>query len=137
MTILVAVSRDHVREKVIDMGLRLGKAFDQELYVVHLLDDDNPTTDPSQIRAELRERVLGENVVATVAVESVDPALVRAGPRLGRELLDLAEDDDITHIVVGHTSQGLVDNITRGNTAFTVADAAPVPVTIIPESVPE
>lgn len=134
MTILVAVSRAPNRDKVLDMAIRLGNAFDEDLHIVNLIEDQSPTDNPRQIRQELRQRVLQENAVATIAVEPIDGTLVRAGPRLGRELLDLAAEDDVTHIVVGHSSKGLLGDITQGNTAFTVADTAPVPVTIVPEN---
>jgi len=133
MTVLVAVSRSPSRDDVLDMAIRLGKAFGEELYIVNLIENQSPTDDPWQIRQELRQRVLQENVVATIAVEPVDGSLLRAGHRLGQELLDLATEDDVTHIVVGHSSKGLLGDITQGNTAFTVADTAPVPVTVVPE----
>lgn len=133
MTILVAVSRDHTRERVLDVAVRLAGAFGQDLYIVHLIEDESPPSDPSQIREELRQRVLDENVVATVAVEPVGPTLARAGTEFGQALLELAADVDVTHIVMGHTPKGFLADAARGNTAFTVADAAHVPVTIIPE----
>ena len=133
MTILVAVSRSPNRDDVLGTAIRLGRAFGEELYIVNLIENQSPTDDPWQIRRELRQRVLRENVVATIAVEPVDGSLLRAGPRLGRELLDFAAEDDVTHIVVGHSSKGVLGDITQGNTAFTVADTAPVPVTVVPE----
>jgi nucleotide-binding universal stress UspA family protein len=133
MTILVAVSRTHLRDNVLDVGISLAQALGRELYVVHLVENGSPDT-PSQIRKEIRERVLEESVVATVAVEPVDTALVRTGSRLGRKLLDVAADAEASHIVVGHTSRGLLGDVTEGSTAFTVADTASVPVTIIPEA---
>lgn len=134
MTVLVAVSRAPIRDSVLEVAIRLGKAFGEELHIVNLIENRSPTDDPQQIRKELQQRVLRENVVATVAVESIDGSLRRAGPRLGRELLDLAAADDVTHIVVGHSSKGLLGDITQGNTAFTVVDTAPVPVTVVPEN---
>lgn len=134
MTILVAVSRTHVRDRVLDTAISLGEAFDQDLYIVHLVED-GARPDDGGIREELRQRVLHENVVATVAIEPVDASLARSGPRLGQTLLEFADDTRIAHIVVGHSSKGLLGGLTTGNTAFTVADTAPVPVTIVPEDV--
>ena len=134
MTVLVAVSRAHTREKVLDVAIRLGNAFGEELYIVHLFENGSETDGASQIREELRQRVLDEGVVATVAVKPVHTGLARAGPRLGHELLDLAAGSDVTHIVVGHDSGGLVGDITRGSTAFSVVDTASVPVTVVPDT---
>ncbi len=136
MTILVAVSRTHVRDQVINTAVRLADALEENLHMVHLVEDENQTDD-SQVREELRQHVLAENVVATVAIEPVDASLARSGTHLGQVLLDIAEDAEVTHIVVGHSSKGLLGDITQGSTAFTVADAAPVPVTIVPEKVSE
>ncbi|MEF8783497.1 MAG: universal stress protein [Haloarculaceae archaeon] len=136
MTVLVAVSRAHTRNRVLDMGIRLGEAFGREVHIVHLIEGEGGSTDPSQIREELREYVLAENAVATVAVERVEPTLGRPAKQFGEKLLEVATEIDASHIVVGHTPQGVLDDVTRGTTAMTVADAAPVPVTVIP-NIPE
>jgi nucleotide-binding universal stress UspA family protein len=136
MTVLVAVSRSHTRQRVLDMGIRLGEAFGREVHIVHLIQESGDSADPSQIREELREYVLAENTVATVAVERVESALGRPATQFGEKLLEVATEIDASHIVVGHTPQGVIGDVTRGTTAMTVADEAPVPVTVLPE-IPE
>jgi len=132
MTLLVAVSRTHTRGNVLDAAVGLGETLGKELYIVHLLEGGN-ASDASQIREQLRAHVLEDDIVATVVVEQVDDTLSRPGPQLGRTLADVAADAGATHIVVGHTPKGLVDDIAQGSTAFAVADSVSVPVTIVPE----
>lgn len=133
MTVLVAVSRSHTRNRVLDMGIRLGEAFGREVHIVHLIEESDDSADPSQVREELREYVLAEAAVATVAVERVESTLGRPATQFGEKLLDVATEIDASHVVVGHTQQGVIDDVTRGTTAMTVADKAPVPVTVVPE----
>jgi K+-sensing histidine kinase KdpD len=40
MTILVAIANDSVSPAVIDTAVRLADGLDEELYVVHLVDED-------------------------------------------------------------------------------------------------
>jgi nucleotide-binding universal stress UspA family protein len=132
MTILVALSRRHVREHVLEVGIRLARALGRELYIVHLVEGTEQTGGPSQIRRELQARVIDENVVATIDVETVDSTLARTAPQFGEELLALAADREVSHIVVGHTAKPVIEDLTQGTTAFTVVDDATVPVTIVP-----
>jgi K+-sensing histidine kinase KdpD len=133
MTILVAVPRTHSRDRVFDVGVRLANALGEDLCVVHLVEGDAQVDTASQMREEIRARVLEENVVATVEVEAVEPSLGRTATQFGTELLELAADREPTHIVVGHSSQRSVADVARGTTAFTVAEEATVPVTIVPD----
>jgi K+-sensing histidine kinase KdpD len=133
MTVLVAVPRTYSMDRVLDVGIRLAEAFGEDLCVVHLIADDQQAGTTSQVRDEVRARVLDENVVATVEIETVEPSLARTAARFGEELLDFAADREATHVVVGHTPQRIFDDITRGTTAFTVVEDASVPVTIVPD----
>lgn len=133
MTILVAVANDAVSEEVLDTGVRLGAALDEELYVVHLLEDELADAQAKRVRDMLRTRLADETVVATVALEHVGRSGSREGTRIGHELLELASDVDITHIVMGHERKGLTGRLASGDAAFSVVEAASVPVTIVPD----
>ncbi|MBX0346987.1 universal stress protein [Haloarcula pellucida] len=134
MTILVAVANDAVSEEVLDTAVKLGEAFDAELYVVHLLDDHLADAEAKRVRDMLRDRLADETVVATVALEHVGRSNAREGTRIGQELLEVAADVDITHIVMGHEPKGLRGRLASGDAAFSVVDAASVPVTIVPNT---
>jgi len=135
MTILVAVADDHIRDRVIDVAVELGRALDRELYVVHLVSEADAGIDAKRIRDDIRDRVADETVPVTVSLEHVGHMGARQGPRVGQELVEIATDVDISHIVIGHTSKPLVKNLTQGSAAFAVADTADVPVTVVPENV--
>ncbi|MFC7027732.1 universal stress protein [Halomicroarcula sp. GCM10025710] len=113
MTILVAVAPDPVSEPVIDTAIRLGEGLEEELYVVHLLDEEMADAAAKQLREELRQRLADESVVATVALEYVGRSSRRNGKRIAR-LLELATDVDITHIVMGHRHKRLRDRLAGG-----------------------
>ncbi|MGM0604042.1 MAG: universal stress protein [Halobacteriota archaeon] len=133
MVVLVAVADDHVRDRVLSVALELGTSIDTELYVVHLTTDEVADGDARLIRDELQRTLADAPIDCTVAIEFVGRGGIRSGHRIGHTLVDIASDVEITHIVVGHTSKRLIQNLTQGNTAFAVADGADVPVTIVPD----
>lgn len=132
MTILVAVAEDAAQEAVLDVAVALAKGLDQDLYVVHLVDAATADAEAKRVRDATRERVADANVVVTVALEHVSHSGTRPGNRIGQELVDLAADVDISHIVMGHASKGWLARLREGDTAFAVVADADVPVTIVP-----
>lgn len=137
MTILVAIDHDVMQDAVLNVAIDLAKGLDQELYVVHLVDEANADSTAKSVRDRIRERIDGENVVATVALEHVSHSGARSGKRIGQALVDLASDVDITHVVIGHASKGVLQQLTQGSTAFSVVAAVDVPVTIVPSRAEE
>ncbi len=134
MTLLVAVADDSLRELVLDVALDLGRDMGQDLYILHLVDGSSADNEARRLRDEVREYVSDADVAATVSVEQISHTGPRAGTRTAQELLDAAADVDISHIVMGHSSKGLLGNLRDGSTAFAVADHAELPVTLVPES---
>lgn len=133
MTILVPVAEGPLRDRVLDTAIELGRALVEDLYVVHLTDDEVADGPAKQIRDEIRDRVQSADIAATVALEHVGHGLARTGSRIGQEVTELAADVTVTHIVMGHTSKGLLEGLTQGSVAVAVVDAADVPVTVVPE----
>jgi nucleotide-binding universal stress UspA family protein len=131
MTILAAASHTHARDRILGVATRAAKAFGEDLHVVHLVEEGTPSARSAELREQLRDQVASEDVAATVTVEPVTAARGRKAPHLGQALLDLA-GEEVTRIVVGHDSRSLLGEVTQGSTAFTVADAASVPVVIVP-----
>ncbi|MFB6297906.1 MAG: universal stress protein [Salinirussus sp.] len=135
MVILVAVAHDRLQEAVIDVAVELGRGLDQSLRIVHLTGDHSASADDRDLQERLRERIADRHVAATVTIEHAGHHGLRTGARVGQELVDFAADVDVTHVVMGHSSKGLVETVSDGNTAFAVADGAAVPVTIVPDGV--
>jgi nucleotide-binding universal stress UspA family protein len=132
MSILVAIADDPARDRVLEVAMELGQGLDWDLHIVHLVEDTSTNPDARRIRDELRERTRDGPVVSTISVEYITHQGNRSATRTAKELLDIAADVDISHIVMGHLSKGVVENITQGNTAFAVVDESTVPVTIVP-----
>lgn len=131
MTILVPVDQGPLRDRVIETAIELGAALGEDLYLVHLVDNEVADGPEKRIRDEIRDRVEAGDVEATVALEHVGHSLARAGPRIGQEVVELAADVTVTHIVMGHTTKGRLEELARGSAAIAVLEAADVPVTIV------
>jgi K+-sensing histidine kinase KdpD len=134
MTILVAVADDDLRERVVDVGIRLGRAFEEPLYVVHLTDDEVADADARETRSELAAHLADAGIEYDVAVEHAGFTRGRSGAATGKQVAEIASDVAITHIVVGHHTKHALRALAEGRTAFAVAEAASVPVTVVPES---
>jgi nucleotide-binding universal stress UspA family protein len=132
MTILVAAANDSLREQVVTVAVDLGRERDEELRVVHFVDDSVSDADVTRFRASLEERLATAPVVSTITIERLDYVAGRQRQQIGEALADLAAEDGTSHVVVGHESKELVETLTKGNTAFAVADEAQVPVTVVP-----
>lgn len=135
MTILVPIDDDPHRERVIDVAIDLGRGLGQSLYVVHLVGEDTADSEAKRVRDEIQTYVDDADVDATVALEYVGRRAPRPGTRVARDLLEMAEDVDISHIVMGHTEKGLLRTLTRGSVVEALLDSAPVPVTVVSEHV--
>ena len=132
MTILVAIDDVATAEPVIRTALELGTGLETDLYVVHLIHEEHANADAEAIRTELAGRLDGEPVEATVALEYINRLGTRTGPRIAHELLEIAADVDITHIVMGHETKGIRNRLRNGDVAFEVVDETSVPVTVVP-----
>jgi nucleotide-binding universal stress UspA family protein len=134
MTILAAVADDDLRAQVLEVGIEMARAFGEPLYVVHLTDDEVADAEARQIRSEMSDRLTDAGIEYDVAVEHVGLTRGRSGKAAGKQLVEIASDVSISHLVVGHHTKRALRNLTEGSTAVTVADAASVPVTIVPET---
>lgn len=132
MTILVGAANDSLRERVVTVAVDLGCQMDEELHVVHLVDDSVSDADVTRFRVSLEERLATEPVVSTITVERLDYSAGRPRQQSGEALAALATEDGTSHVVVGHESKELVETLMKGNTAFAVADESQVPVTVVP-----
>jgi nucleotide-binding universal stress UspA family protein len=135
MSILVAVGDDDRFETVLDVAVRLAAGLDQGLYVAHVTANESATGDERAFRDEVRAYLSAVDVPVDVNLEYLDRSGLRSGTAIGNQLLDLAEDVAIDHIVVGHHSKDRLTTVREGHAGFVVAEAAAVPVTIVPEAV--
>lgn len=132
MTILVAVADDEVSTAVVDVACKLGAGFDEDLYVVHLTANEYANAHERQIRDDVRDQFEDRDVAFDVGIEYINRNGLRSSGAVGRQLIDLAEDVTIDHIVIGHRSKSWLGEVRKGHTGLVVADGAQVPVTIVP-----
>jgi nucleotide-binding universal stress UspA family protein len=132
MSILVAVSDDDSVDPVLTVALELATGLDQRLQVTHVTSDRHASTREREFRSEL-EALLGD-VDGSVDVElaHLGQSGLRPGTTVGTQLLELAQDVEVDHIVMGHHSKSRLASVREGHTDFAVVDEAAVPVTIVP-----
>jgi nucleotide-binding universal stress UspA family protein len=134
MTILVPIADGPLREQVLDVATEMSRRYDRPLYVVHLVGDAAADGDARAVRSAVDDYLSSADAEYDVAIEHLSHGGARSGTRVAREILDLAADVGVDHIVMGHTEKGFVEGVTQGSAASAVVDDATVPVTIVPES---
>jgi nucleotide-binding universal stress UspA family protein len=135
VTVLVAVADDDLRERVLAVGVKLARAFDEPLSVVHLTRDAVADGDARRLREQVAASLADARVESTVAVEHVGRANLRPARSVGHAVADLAADVDVSHVVIGHAAVGSIRGVASGSAAFALVDDADVPVTVVPEGV--
>jgi nucleotide-binding universal stress UspA family protein len=134
MTILVAVGDDDDFESVLDVAIQLAAGLNRDLQVTHITKTANASGDERTFRDEVRAFLSEADVPVEIDLEYPDRSGLRSGTAVGKQLLELTEDVDIDHIVIGHHSKSWLTTVREGHTDFVVAEKAAVPVTIVPES---
>jgi K+-sensing histidine kinase KdpD len=135
MSILVAIGDDDRYESVLTVALRLASGLDQDLRVAHITADASASADERSFRDEVREFLSEADVSVDVDLEHIGRGGLRSGTAVGKQLVDISNDVSVDHIVIGHRSKNRLTAAREGHTGFVVAEQAPVPVTIVPESV--
>lgn len=135
MGILAAVGDDANFEAVLDVAERLATGLDQELYVTHVTEERDASGSEREFRDEVREFLSNADTRVEVDLQYVDRGGIRSGTAVGRQLLELTEDVEIDHVVIGHNSKDRLTAVREGHTDVTVTEEATVPVTVVPEGV--
>lgn len=134
MSILVAVTDDDRFEAVLDVALRLASGLDQELCVTHITETQTASSEERAFRDNIKTFLSETAVPVDINLEHLDRDGIRSGTTVGKQLIELTEGVDIEHIVLGHRSKNRMTAVREGHTSFVVAQAATVPVTIVPEA---
>ncbi|WP_299267481.1 universal stress protein [Halorientalis sp.] len=135
MGVLIAVSDDTQFETVLTVGVQLAVGLSQELYVTHITATETASGDEQAFRDNVRESLSDVDVPVEVDLEHLSRGGLRSGTAVGKQLLEIAEDTSIDHIVIGHRSKSRLSTVREGHTGFVVAQEAAVPVTIVPDTV--
>jgi K+-sensing histidine kinase KdpD len=135
MGILVAIGDDDRFEAVLGVAARLAEDTDQNLVVAHVTAEASATGDDRSFRDEIRSALSKVDVQVDISLEHLNRDGLRSGAAIGKQLVDIATDVGIDHIVIGHRSKNRLAELRDGHTGFVVAEEASVPVTIVPEDV--
>jgi K+-sensing histidine kinase KdpD len=135
VTILVAVGDDDSYESVLTVALRLATGLDQDLQVTHITETDSASGDERAFRDDIRAVLEETTVPVEVDLAHLDRGGLRPGTTIGKQLIELAADVGVDHVVVGHHSKDRLTAAREGHTDFVLAEGAAVPVTIVPEAV--
>lgn len=137
MTIVVAVDRSNHRANVVDEGVKLATAFDQELHLVHVLTQqkfiDLERTTVEQTGQTIDKSEV-ESVAADIAGEALDEELEVSYKTIGRvgspsdEIVSYADDVDAEYIVIGGRRRSPVGKAIMGSVTQSVLLTADCPV---------
>lgn len=131
MRILVPIDGSDNSFRALRFAADLADRYPCTLHVVHITDVRGESTDHILERAReiLDEEGIEDQpeVVTDVRLENI-----RYANRVGKDVLEIAREDDYDHIVMGHHGSGMVDRAILGSAAETIVRSGEVAVTVIP-----
>lgn len=130
MHILVPIDGSDASFRALRLGARMAKDWHADLSIVHFTDEETDATDTLKTRARdvLEEYGLDAEPEVTTDVELE----FRPGDRVGKDILELVDAQDVDHVVMGHHGSGAVERAILGSAAETVLESRRVPVTVVP-----
>ncbi|MFB6250739.1 MAG: universal stress protein [Halobellus sp.] len=135
MTILVAIGDDDRFTAVLEVAAQFARDTSQDLTIAHLIANENASGSDRSLRDEVRSVLSEADVDVEVTLEHLNRSGLRSSKATGKHLVDIAEDVEIDHIIIGYRSKARLAELRDGHTGFVVAQEASVPVTIVPERV--
>lgn len=145
-TILVAVDFSSGTEKLLKVADKLSKAFDEQVYLVHVLDDSPLYTMygmyPEEIPAMTEYRELAKEAAKKKLSETKESleemgVLVLAQLLEGRPyeaITNFAEEMETDMIVVGTHGHSAIGSVLMGSVASSLVRESKVPVLVVPIS---
>lgn len=131
MKVLVPIDGSDNSYRALRFAAEMARRYPCTLHVIHLTDVHGESTE--RILEKAREILAEEDiedepeVVTDVRLENI-----RYANRVGKDVLEIAEEDGYDHIVMGHHGSGMVDRAILGSAAETIVRAGEVAVTVIP-----
>lgn len=131
MKVLVPFDASDVSDRALEFAAELVRRYEGTIHAVHVTDVQGPETE--EILSSATEIIEAEGL-------DDDPELVtdaqssgtRFANRVGEVIVEMANEEEYDHIVMGHHGDGTVDEFVLGSAAKTVADTSEMPVTIVP-----
>jgi nucleotide-binding universal stress UspA family protein len=130
MDVLVPIDGSECSFRALRFAANFARNFDATLHVVHFSDEATDATD--EILARARSVLNAEDVDAELKLSEDVQLEFRPGDRVGENVLELVEENDYDHVVMGHHGSGAIERAILGSAAETIVRAEAVPVTIVP-----
>lgn len=131
MDVLVPIDGSDCSFRALDFAIDFVKRYDGDLHVVHITDFEGEASQEILDRASERldeAAILSDPQIVT-DLQLSDP---RYANQIGKDILEIVEEQGYDHVVMGHHGSGAVGRMVLGSAASTVVQAAETPATIIP-----
>lgn len=129
MDILVPIDGSECSERALEFAVELAHRFDATVKVVHVTDHRTEATEELLERAE---QTLEKEGIPSEPEVVFEMKKFRGSDVVGERILDIAEEEEYDHIVMGHHGTGAIGKMILGSAAETVVQGTDVPVTVIP-----
>jgi nucleotide-binding universal stress UspA family protein len=131
MNVLVPIDGSDTSERALRFAAGFARRYDGDVHAVHITDVDDDESDALVAEAE---RILAEEGIEDDPAVAIDVRVsqTRYAEKVGQDVLDMVEESDYDHVVMGHHEDGLVGKLVLGSAAKTVVEGTEVPVTVVP-----
>lgn len=130
MQILAPIDGSDCSFRALSFACGMARAYEGDLHVVHITDVKNEATDEIIDRA--RDVLDAEGMEDEPEVATDIDLTNRPSKRIGEDILEIVDEGDYDHVVMGHHGQGRVERLVLGSAASTVLESNKIPATIIP-----
>jgi nucleotide-binding universal stress UspA family protein len=131
MHVLVPIDGSESSFNALEFGALFAREFGSDLDVVHVTDERTGETEELFERA----RSLLEEVGIDAEPEAVIDDVVtqsEAARKVGRRLIELAEQRGYDHVVMGRESGGRLERFVVGSASETLVEESDLPLTLVP-----
>jgi len=131
MKILAPVDGSECSMRALGFAAEVAVRFDATLDVVHFTDA--PGDDTERLQAQVSNVLEAEGLDGDAEViGDVRLGNLKASDQVGKDILELVEEREYDHVVMGHHGTGRLGELLLGSAANTVSKSGDVPTTIVP-----
>lgn len=136
MQVLVPIDGSDCSFRALRFAAEFAGRYDASLDVVHFVDQDaDEQREETRRLIERAEAVLEEEEGVPDQPEVMTDVWItdyRYANRIGKDIVEMATEEEYDHVIMGHHGSGIAGRILLGSAAETVVRAAEVPVSIVP-----
>lgn len=129
MEVLVPIDGSAASDRALAFAMEFADNYDATLCVVHISDTETEATEQILDRAEEVLDMAGIDETPELVAADIE---LRPAQKVGEKIVELIDERDCDHVVMGHGSSDAVSELIVGSTAKTVIRNSPVPVTVYP-----